>query len=119
MWLGLNRRTREIITYHIGDRTEESYRLFYSKIPNIYKQLSSYSDNWEPYKVVFSYKTLQHACVDKRSGETNYIERFNLTLRQRVSCYVRKTLSFSKSDYWHRIVTPLFIIHYNESIYSP
>jgi IS1 family transposase len=30
------------------------------------------------------------------SGKTNHIERFNNTMRQRISRLVRKTLSFSK-----------------------
>jgi len=39
----------------------------------------------------------QHEAVGKDSGQTNHIERFNNTLRQRLGCLVRKTLSFSKS----------------------
>jgi IS1 family transposase len=38
----------------------------------------------------------RHRAVGKESGQTNHIERFNCTLRQRVSRLVRKTLSFSK-----------------------
>ena len=36
--------------------------------------------------------------TEKGRGETNHIERFNNTLRQRVSRLVRKTLSFSKKE---------------------
>ncbi len=48
----------------------------------------------------------------KESGKTNYIERFNCTMRQRVSRLVRKTLSFSKKldAIW------FFIHHYNSSL---
>lgn len=35
--------------------------------------------------------------MGKETGLTSYIERFNNTLRQRVSRLVRKTLSFSKN----------------------
>ncbi len=35
----------------------------------------------------------RHRIIDKRHGETNYIERLNNTLRQRISSLVRKTLS--------------------------
>jgi IS1 transposase len=38
----------------------------------------------------------RHFAVGKETGLTNYIERFNNTLRQRISRLVRKTLSFSK-----------------------
>ena len=57
-----------------------------------------------------------HKSVDKSSGETAHIERFNNTIRQRLARYTRKTLAFSKSDYWHDLVTRLFIIHYNLSL---
>jgi IS1 family transposase len=41
------------------------------------------------------------------------MERWNNTLRQANARYVRKTLSFSKSDFYHELVTRLFIIRYN------
>ena len=59
---------------------------------------------------------LKHECVKRSSGQTNHIERFNNTLRQRLSRYVRKTLSFWKKEYWHDLVTKLFIIQYNLSL---
>jgi IS1 family transposase len=48
------------------------------------------------------YQLKRHRPVGKDSGHTSYIERFNNTLRQRVSWLVRKTLSFSKSIDNHR-----------------
>ena len=120
LWLAINRRTREIVSWHFGDRDKLDCEEFYKKIPSSYKKLKikSYSDNWGCYKDVFPYQEKLHACVNKESGETNHIERFNNTLRQRVGRYVRKTLSFSESDYWHRLVTKLFICYYNETLYS-
>ena len=38
----------------------------------------------------------QHKAIGKETGLTNHIERFNNTMRQRVSRLVRNTLSFSK-----------------------
>ena len=38
----------------------------------------------------------QHRAVGKETGLTNDLERFNHTLRQRVSRLVRQTLPFSK-----------------------
>jgi len=46
------------------------------------------------YGIVFPKK--RHRAVGKDTGQTNYIERFNNTMRQRISRLVRKTLSFSK-----------------------
>lgn len=59
----------------------------------IYRQYAKiYTDCWDAYEWVTSSK--RHCPVDKDSGLTSYIERFNITLRQRVSRLVRKTLSF-------------------------
>lgn len=38
----------------------------------------------------------RHKAVGKETGKTNHIERFNNTLRQIISCQVRKALSFFK-----------------------
>ena len=116
LWLAIDASNRHIIIYHIGDRSEASCRAFYNKIPEAYRELVSYSDQWDAYKNVFPYESGRHKCVDKRSGRTNHIERFNNTIRQRLGRYVRKTLSFSKKDYWHDIVTKLFLIEYNSSL---
>ncbi len=47
---------------------------------------------------------------------TNHIERFNLTLRQRVSRLVRKNLAFSKIQENHEGAIKYFICHYNFEI---
>ncbi|MBF0345776.1 MAG: hypothetical protein HQL06_16295, partial [Nitrospirae bacterium] len=38
----------------------------------------------------------RHRPVGKESGKTSHIERFNCTMRQRISRLLRKALSFSK-----------------------
>jgi hypothetical protein len=43
----------------------------------------------------------RHQAITKQARKTNYIERFNNTLRQRVSRLVRETLSFSKKLAYH------------------
>jgi len=59
------------------------------------------------------FPSLRHQPVGKDSGKTNHIERFNNTLRQRVSRIVRKTLSFSKKLENHIGAIWYFIHHYN------
>jgi len=54
-----------------------------------------------------------HQSVGKETGETAHIERWNNTLRQRVGRFVRKTLSFSKSDMYHEAALKVFINEYN------
>lgn len=54
---------------------------------------SAVADFWEAYEQVIP--SSRHRAVGKKSGKTSLIERFNCTLRQRISRLVRKTLSFS------------------------
>jgi hypothetical protein len=56
--------------------------------------------------------------VGKDSGHTSRIERFNNTLRQRVSRLVRKALSFSKKVEKHIGAMWYFIHHYHASLAS-
>ncbi len=73
----------------------------------------AYSDFWAAYAGVIPSK--RHRAVGKQTGKTNYIERFNCTLRQRVSRLVRKTLSFSKKIENHIGAIGFFVHHYNSS----
>ena len=116
LWLAISRNTRHIVAFHLGSRTDIDCLRFYRKIPKEYKKLKDYSDKWETYKNVFPYDQLRHECVNKDSGQTNHIERFNLTVRQRLARYVRKILSFSKKEYWRNLVTKLFIIEHDQSL---
>ncbi|MBV7339037.1 IS1 family transposase [Chloroflexi bacterium TSY] len=42
-------------------------------------------------------------------------QRWNNTLRQRLARFVRKTLSFSKTDAFHEIALRRFIHYYNST----
>jgi IS1 family transposase len=113
LWTALCRRTRQIVAFALGDHSTRTCRRLWRQIPPAYQRCRSFSDFWETYRNVFPAKT--HRSVGKASGQTNHIERWNNTLRQHHARYVRKTLSFSKSDFYHELVTRLFIIHYNTS----
>ena len=54
----------------------------------------------------------RHKAITKKARKTNHIERFNNTLRQRVSRLVREALSFAKKLVHHSGVIMLFICHY-------
>jgi insertion element IS1 protein InsB len=111
VWIALCRRTRQIVAFYVGDRSERSCRELWSRIPATYRNCHTFSDFWAAYQKVFA--TGKHHAVGKDSGETNHVERWNNTLRQRIARFVRKTLSFSKSDFYHELVLRLFIIRYN------
>jgi insertion element IS1 protein InsB len=114
LWVALCRRTRQVVAFTMGDRSEKTCRRLWNKVPAEYKSCQSYSDFWDAYQKVWPAET--HHSVGKDTGETAHIERWNNTLRQRLARYVRKTLSFSKSDIYHWIVTAWFIIEYNLSL---
>jgi insertion element IS1 protein InsB len=113
VWLALCRRTRQIVAFVIGDRSEATCRQLWERIPEAYRHCHTFSDFWEAYQLVFSEAT--HSSVGKDSGQTNHIERWNNTLRQRLARFVRRTLSFSKSDRFHELVLKIFIHRYNFS----
>ena len=69
------------------------------------------SDFWESYKKVFSED--RHRPVGKESGQSGHVERWNCTLRQWLGRFVRKTLSFSKSEEMQEICLVLFLHYYN------
>ena len=113
VWLALDVETREIVGCYIGDRSGESAKALWRSLPAVYRQCAvCYSDFWVSYPVALPSK--RHQAVGKESGLTSYIERFNNTLRQRVSRLVRKTLSFSKKLENHIKAIWNFIHHYNE-----
>ena len=72
---------------------------------------SQRTDAWDASQEVIP--SAPHEVCAKGSGKTNLIERFNGTLRQRVSRLVRETLSFSKSLANHIGAIKYFICHYN------
>jgi len=115
VWLALDANTREVIGCHIGDRSRDSARAIWQSLPSVYRQCATvYTDYWEAYETVIPAK--RHRPAGKDSGLTSYIERFNNTLRQRVSRLVRKTLSFSKKLENHVGAIWNFIHEYNRLI---
>ena len=114
LWTVMCRRTRQIVVFVIGDRSEKTCRKLWRQIPVPYQNCHSFSDFWDAYQKVFPEET--HHSVGKDGGETNHMERWYNRLRQSNARFVRRTLSFSKSDTMHEIVTKLFIVQYNLSL---
>jgi len=114
IWLALCRSSRQVVAYVIGDRSEATCRQLWERIPASYRTAHCYTDFWEAYRNVIPGD--QHTAAGKDSGLTAHVERWNNTLRQRLGRFVRKTLSFSKSDRMHEICLRLFIHRYNLSL---
>lgn len=115
IWLAIDRDTGEIVGMAIGDRSQATAEQLWKSLPGVYRQCAvSYTDFWEAYSNILP--SCRHRAVGKETGQTNHIERFNCTLRQRVSRLVRKTLSFSKKLSNHIGAIWYFIHHYNVTI---
>jgi insertion element IS1 protein InsB len=114
LWTVMCRRTRQILAFAIGDRSEKTCRRMWKRIPISYRNSIAYTDFLKAYLDVISKH--QHTALGKDSGQTNHMERWYCTLRQRQARYVRKTLSFSKSEAFHHMVTKWFIVDHNLAI---
>ena len=115
VWLAIDKDTGEIVGVFIGDRSQTGAKKLWDSLPSVYRQCAvCYTDFWKAYSVIFPAK--RHKAVGKESGKTHKIERFNCTLRQRVSRLVRKTLSFSKTIENHIGAIWYFIHHYNRTL---
>jgi insertion element IS1 protein InsB len=114
VWIAVARRTRQVVAYVIGERGERTCGRLWERIPESYKGGCCYSDFWEAYRAVIPGEC--HEAVGKESGELAHVERWNNTLRQRLARFVRKTLSFSKSDEMHEVSLKLFVHRYNADI---
>ena len=112
IWLAMDTKTRQVIAFHVGDRSRRSAKRLWARIPHAYRQHATfYTDQYVVYEGVIP--AAQHRAITKLVRKTNHIERFNNTLRQRVSRLVREALSFSKKLANHVGAIKLFICHYN------
>ena len=111
VWIVLCRKTRQVISYVIGDRSKDTCQKLWESVPKAYSVGHCYTNFWSSYQAVIQKK--QHTAVGKETGETAHVERWNNTLRQRLGRFVRKTLSFSKSTFMHYICLSLFLHRYN------
>jgi insertion element IS1 protein InsB len=101
-----------MIAFYVGDRSRRSAKRLWAKIPEVHRQHATfYTDQYAVYKGVIP--AAQHRAISKLARQTNHLERFNNTLRQRVSRLVREALSFSKKLTNHIGAIKLFICHYN------
>jgi insertion element IS1 protein InsB len=115
VWVALDRDTREIVAVHLGNRSRTSAKALWQALPPLYRQCAvCYTDAWEAYQGVVP--ATRHRVIAKDSRGTNHLERWFNTLRQRLSRFVRKTLSFSKKFANHLGALWLFVHHYNASL---
>jgi insertion element IS1 protein InsB len=112
IWIGMDATTRQVLAFHVGDRSRDSAKELWAKIPVVYREQATFhTDQYEAYTGVIPAE--RHRAITKKARKTNHIECFNNTLRQCVSRLVRETLSFSKKLANHIGAIKYFICHYN------
>lgn len=115
VWLAMHSSTRQIIGFHVGKRSKEDAECLWNSIPEWFRQKATFfTDHLASYKSVIPFE--QHISVDKGTGLTNYQERFNLTLRQRVSRLARANLAFSKKKENHIGAIKHFLCYHNKKM---
>src|SRR3712207_8908429 len=51
LWLAMERATRQIIAFHVGDRSRDSARQLWSNLPAVYReQATFYTDQYDVYR---------------------------------------------------------------------
>src|SRR5215217_6446027 len=112
IWIAMDAKTRQIMAFYVGDRSRDSAKQLWARIPWVYREQATFhTDQYAAYSGVIPAE--RYKAITTHARKTNYIERFNNTLRQRVSRLVRKTLSFSKKLAHHIGAIKYFICHYN------
>ncbi len=113
IWIALERPTRRVLAWIVGDRSEETAFKLWDLLPLTPEQRLKgifCTDRWRAYdEPLLGVKRLT------RKGETNHVERLKNTLRQQLARLVRKTLSFSKSDEMLQAALTLAFHRYNWS----
>ena len=90
LWIAVSRLTRQVIGFHIGDRSIKSLVCLWFSLPADYRRKLVYSDFYQAYAKWFA--PWQHRPSDKGSGKTSIVEGLNNKWRNRVADLVRKTV---------------------------
>ena len=115
VWLAIDQETGERVGVFVGDRSRQGAQGLWESLPAVYRHCGvGYPDFWEAYLGVLP--TRRYRAVGKQTGKIYKIERFNATLRQRVSRFVRKTLSFSKKLENYMGAIRYFVHHDNQTL---
>jgi insertion element IS1 protein InsB len=119
--LALERETRKILAWVLGDRSKKTAKRLWEALPltrwqkrdAVYQRIHGFlycTDFYAGYDSIIRWERRAY-----KKGETNHVERFFCTLRQRLAWWTRKSLMFSKSLEMHEAALAVFIDGYNVS----
>ena len=105
VWIAMDAKTRQIIALHVGERSHTSAEPLWAKSPQASRQHATFDT--DPYVVdAQGIPAAQPQALSKWTRQTQHIDRFNNTLRQRVARLVGDALSLSK-----KLANPIGAIH--------
>lgn len=113
-WLCVSFLTGQVIAYAVGDRSADTGSVLFRRVPKPWRKKLVYTDEYSVYRAVVP--AWKHRPSPKGSGRTNTVERTNNSIRQRLSRFVRRTLSFSKCPKMHEKALLVFLHSYNQDI---
>jgi insertion element IS1 protein InsB len=68
IWLTMDAITRQIIAFHVGDRSRDSAKALWAKIPWVYQEQATFhTDQYEAYTGVIPAE--RHKAITKRGGK--------------------------------------------------
>ncbi len=89
LWVGVSRRTRQVLGLALGDRSDETLARAWAQVPTDYWGRPVYTDHWGAYARLLPGG--QHHPCDKGTGLTSVVEGLNTKWRQRQSGLVRRS----------------------------
>jgi insertion element IS1 protein InsB len=113
-WIGIamDATSRQVMAVQVGERRRKRATRLWAKMPHASRQHARCDpDQYVGYEGVLP--AVQHRAICTWARTTNHRERFNTTLRQRVSRLVREALSCSKKPAPHSGAIKRFICHDN------
>lgn len=138
-WVGIDSDTKLVISWFVGERTEEAARFFMNDLwCRLRNRVQLTTDGYAPYREVVAdtfggkidfaqlvkqYNDREHytgsekriidGSPDKKYISTSYVERQNLTMRMSMRRFTRKTNAFSKKIENHCYAVALYFVYYN------
>ena len=78
VWIAMDKQTRQIMAFHVGDRSHNSAKQLWANLPAVYRDKAMFStDQYTVYTGTIP--AAQHKAITKHARKTNHIERFNNT----------------------------------------
>src|SRR5262245_53601785 len=90
LWLALDKQPRQILAFHLGDRSRDSAKQMWATIPEAYRERATFYADPDA-ACIGVIPAAPHRALTNSARQTNHIERFTNTRRQWVSRLGRST----------------------------